>query len=298
MTIYRDVCQLFLTDKDNMKSYFAANKIRVCLTTDTWTSIQNYNYMVVTAHFVDHHWKLHKRIICFCLIESHEGKHIGKALEKCLIDWGLEKVFTVTLDNASANKVVIDYLRKKVVTWGSSLAGAKHLHVICAAHILALVVKDGMKKYHTSLLRIRAVVKYVTKSPARLKKFTAAAVLERIDCKKGLILDVKTRWNSTYLMLVAAERYEKDFERQRESDRAFREKFCFDIPVPRNVMGDGDETVDLDVDYDLDSDDEEPDIDEEEEDVAAAALRKTKKKNRPKVHAPERYDWCNARVLI
>ncbi|XP_026452199.1 zinc finger BED domain-containing protein RICESLEEPER 2-like [Papaver somniferum] len=296
MTIYRDVCKLFLTEKANLKSYFKANKIRVCLTTDTWTSSQNYNYMVVTAHFIDHHWKLHKRIICFCLIDSHEGTNIGEALAKCLLDWGLEKVFTVTLDNASANKVAVDYLRKRVQSWGSALLGAKHLHVRCAAHVLALVVKDGMKKYHTSLLRIRAVVKYVTKSPARYKRFTEAAVSERIDCKKGLILDVRTRWNSTYLMLVAAERYEKAFEMLRELDKAFCEEFCFDIPVPDNIMGDGDDTVDLDADYDLESDNEEELDTTEEED--SAAVRKAKKKNRPKVHAPERYDWCNARVLI
>ncbi|XP_026454810.1 zinc finger BED domain-containing protein RICESLEEPER 2-like [Papaver somniferum] len=250
MTIYRDVCKLFLTEKANLKSYFKANK--------------NYNYMVVTAHFIDHHWKLHKRIICFCLIDSHE--------------------------------VVVDYLRKRVQSWGSALLGAKHLHVRCAAHVLALVVKDGMKKYHTSLLRIRAVVKYVTKSPARYKRFTEDAESERIDCKKGLILDVRTRWNFTYLMLVAAERYEKAFERLRELDKAFCEEFCFDIPVPDNIMGDGDDTVDLDADYDLESDNEEELDTTEEED--SAAVRKAKKKNTPKVHAPERYDWCNARVMI
>ncbi|XP_026400391.1 zinc finger BED domain-containing protein RICESLEEPER 2-like [Papaver somniferum] len=276
MTIYRDVCKLFLTEKANLKSYFKANKVRVCLTTGTWTPSQNYNYMVVTAHFIDHHWKLHKRIICFCLIDSHEGTKIGEALAKCLLDWGLEKVFTVTLDNVSANKVVVDYLRKRVQSWGSALLGAKHLHVRCAAHVLALVVKDGMKKYHTSLLRIRAVVKYVTKSPARYKRFMEAAESERIDCKKGLILDVRTRWNSTYLMLVAAERYEKAFERLRELDKAFCEEFCFDIPVPDNIMGDGDDTVDLDVDYDLESDNEEELDTTEEEDFAV--VRKAKKK--------------------
>jgi hypothetical protein len=26
---------------------------RICLTTDTWTSIQTMNYMVVTEHFID-----------------------------------------------------------------------------------------------------------------------------------------------------------------------------------------------------------------------------------------------------
>ncbi|KAI3866716.1 hypothetical protein MKX03_006564 [Papaver bracteatum] len=296
MTIYRDVCKMFFTEKANLKSYFKANKVRVCLTTNTWTSSQNYNYMVVTAHFIDHHWKLHKRIICFCLIDSHEGTKIGEALEKCLIDWGFEKVFTVTLDNASANKVDVDYLRKRVQSWGSALLRAKHLHVRCATHVLALVVKDGMKKYHTSLLRIRAVVKYVTKSPARYKRFTDAAESERIDCKKGLILDVRTRWNSTYLMLVSAEIYEKEFERLRELDKAFCEEFFFDIPEPDNIMGDGDDTVDLDADYDLESDHEDELDTTEEED--SAAVRKAKKKNMPKVHAPERYDWCNARVLI
>ncbi|KAI3853395.1 hypothetical protein MKW92_029942, partial [Papaver armeniacum] len=91
-------------------------------------------------------------------------------------------------------------------------------------------------------------------------------------------------------------RYEKAFERLREMDKAFCEEFCFDIPVPDNIMGDGDETVDLDADYDLESENEEELDPTEEED--AAVVRKTKKKNRPKVHAPERYDWCNARVLI
>ncbi|XP_026459084.1 zinc finger BED domain-containing protein RICESLEEPER 2-like [Papaver somniferum] len=250
MTIYRDVCKLFLTKKANLKSYFKANK------------------------------KLHKRIICFCLIDSHEGTKIGDALAKCLLDWGLEKVFTVTLDNASANKVVVDYLRKRVQSWGSALLGAKHLHVRCAAHVLALVVKDGMKKYHTSLLRIRAVVKYVTKSPARYKRFTEAAESERIDCKKVLILDVRTRWNSTYLMLVAAERYENAFERLRDLDKEFCEEFCFDIPVPDNIMGDGDDTVDLDADYDMESENEEELDTTEEED--SAAVRKAKKKKQAK----------------
>ncbi|KAI3892716.1 hypothetical protein MKX03_020767, partial [Papaver bracteatum] len=104
MTVYRDICRLFVTEKAKLVNYFKVNKVRVCLTTDTWTSIQNYNYMVVTSHFIDDQWKLHKRSICFCLITSHGGEHIGRTLEKCLIEWGLERVFTITLDNASANK--------------------------------------------------------------------------------------------------------------------------------------------------------------------------------------------------
>ena len=38
---------------------------RVCLTINTWTLIQDINYMVVTGHFIDPTWKYHKRILAF-----------------------------------------------------------------------------------------------------------------------------------------------------------------------------------------------------------------------------------------
>ena len=39
-TISRDVFQLFLNEKKKLKYFFVAKKKRVCLTIDTWTSIQ------------------------------------------------------------------------------------------------------------------------------------------------------------------------------------------------------------------------------------------------------------------
>jgi hypothetical protein len=34
--------------------------VRVCLTIDMWTSVHNFNYMVITSHFIDNNWNLHK----------------------------------------------------------------------------------------------------------------------------------------------------------------------------------------------------------------------------------------------
>jgi len=39
---------------------FLSNK-RICITTDTWTSMQNINYMYVTASFIDSDWTIHKK---------------------------------------------------------------------------------------------------------------------------------------------------------------------------------------------------------------------------------------------
>ncbi|XP_071932945.1 zinc finger BED domain-containing protein RICESLEEPER 2-like [Coffea arabica] len=65
---------------------------------------------------------------------------------------------------------------------------------------------------------IRAAVRYVRQSPSRLKKFKECVEIEKIECKRLLCLDVSTRWNSTYLMLDTAQRFERAFERFEEQD--------------------------------------------------------------------------------
>lgn len=52
-TTARDVYQLYLDEKNNLKKVFASNKYRVYITTNCWTSIQNLNYMVITTYFIN-----------------------------------------------------------------------------------------------------------------------------------------------------------------------------------------------------------------------------------------------------
>ncbi|CAA0811078.1 Unknown protein [Striga hermonthica] len=103
--IAKDVWNLFCQEKAKIKSIIG--DFRVSITTDTWTSIQNINYMVVTAHFIDLDFHLHKRVLNFCKITSHKGEDIGMCLEEKLVEWGINKVFTVTVDNASSNDVAV-----------------------------------------------------------------------------------------------------------------------------------------------------------------------------------------------
>ena len=90
VTIAKDCYGVFVKQKKLLKN--ALKGQRICLTTDTWTSLQNLNYMCLTAHFIDNDWKLHKRILNFCIVESHKGFVLGKALEMCLLDWGIDKI--------------------------------------------------------------------------------------------------------------------------------------------------------------------------------------------------------------
>ena len=63
---------------------------------------------------IDNEWKSQKRIPNFCFIGNHKGETIGKQIEACLNEWGLKRVFSVTVDNANSNDRAIAYLKKKI----------------------------------------------------------------------------------------------------------------------------------------------------------------------------------------
>jgi len=52
-TMMSDCFKFFMSEKEKLKGMFLTSGVRVYLTTDCWTSIQNLNYMCITAHFID-----------------------------------------------------------------------------------------------------------------------------------------------------------------------------------------------------------------------------------------------------
>lgn len=114
------------------------------------------------------------------------------------------KIATITLDNASANDVAARNLLSKFSARGSMFFHGKFFHVRCSAHILNLLVSDGLKAIEPLIENIRQTVKYLKKSPSRLYKFSEIVKSFNISTKQGLCLDVPTRWGSTYKMLERA----------------------------------------------------------------------------------------------
>ena len=180
----------------------------VSLTTDTWTSAKLQNYMVLTAHYIDIDWKLNKEIISFVLIDSHKGEAIGKALHNLLIEWGIETVYRITVYNP----------------WGVAVAKGLYLHMRCVAHIVNLVVQDGLKIMSHPVQRIRNAVKYVRSSTARMNSFKKCVTISKVTSKGHLSLDVCTRWNSTFLMLETAVPFERAFDQLRLQDPSYKEE--------------------------------------------------------------------------
>ncbi|XP_073221462.1 zinc finger BED domain-containing protein RICESLEEPER 2-like [Cicer arietinum] len=150
---------------------------RVAITSDMWTaSNKKRGYIDVTAHYIDENWDLQSQILRFIYVPApHTSERLCNALVECLMDWNIDtKLFTITLDNCSTNDAMIENIKNKLQL-NTLLKDGALLHMRCCAHILNLIVKDGLEVVKDGMERIRDNVAYWTATPKRKEKFEETA---------------------------------------------------------------------------------------------------------------------------
>lgn len=220
-TVKKDCISTFENEKRKLRAALKGVS-RISITTDLWKSNQKIQYMVVTGHFVDVDWVLQKRVLNFCNVPPpHTGVIISDALSKCFIEWGIEnKISSITVDNASYNDVCVRRLKDDFLLRQKLSIGGKIFHVRCCAHILNLLVQDGLNQIGDVIDTVREGIKYLNNSESRLIEFSKIKKQLQLPSKK-LILDCPTRWNGTYLMLAAALEFKDVFPRYADIDPGF-----------------------------------------------------------------------------
>ncbi|XP_038984879.1 zinc finger BED domain-containing protein RICESLEEPER 1-like [Phoenix dactylifera] len=199
--VKHDCMALYQEERKKLQDVFKNLSSRVSFTTDIWTSNQKIGYISFTAHYIDSDFVLHKKIISFKKLPyPHTSFAIEDAVRKCLVEWELDcKICAITLDNCSTNDAVMRKLRDHFCY--SMLFSEEYSHIRCCAHILNIMVQDEMKIIHEAIECIREIARYVSASPSRMQAFNEIVQHMRLPARKGLTLDVPTRWNSTYEML-------------------------------------------------------------------------------------------------
>ena len=143
----------------------------------------------------------------------HTAEVLSDILVECLFDWNLDrKLSTLTVDNCSTNDAMIERVFDRISPSSFILRGTL-FHMRCCAHIINLIVRDGMSTIYASIEKIRESVVYWVATPKREEKFVETCRQLNVDYSKKLALDCRTRWNSTYLMLVSALPYQEVFKR-------------------------------------------------------------------------------------
>ena len=119
------------------------------------------------AHYIDSDWSLTSRILDLCAFPPpHTGCAIAMKIMELLKEWELEKkVFTITVDNASSNDNMQSILKRQLQK--DLVCNGEFFHVRCVAHILNLIVQDGLSVISGALEKIRESVKFVNVTESR-----------------------------------------------------------------------------------------------------------------------------------
>ncbi len=184
--------KLLEEEKDKLRT--ALGQVPWCsLTSDMWTSRTNSAFFNVTVHYLKGYTLDTKVLCCLQFPESHTGANMAVKLSEQLEEYGIkDKIVAITTDNAANAK-----------SFGQRAGLAQ---VFCYAHCLNLCAQDVLKE-EEDLKEVRqkisSLVKAVRRSPGL--KVELENCQKRLNLPpKVLIAEVKTRWNSAFLMLERA----------------------------------------------------------------------------------------------
>lgn len=164
----------------------------MALTSDAWTSRAIEPCLTITCHYLKKpEWKLCSKVLqTEKFVGSHTGDRVRFELRSAMVKWGIEKkVKVITVDNASNMDIAIQ------------VSGAE-LKLGCFAPTLNLASNKTLNGPSLSkvLGKVRSVVTFFHKSNIATELLKVKQ--ERLNLPTHrLIMDCKTRWNSTYSML-------------------------------------------------------------------------------------------------
>ncbi|KAK9690066.1 hypothetical protein RND81_09G102300 [Saponaria officinalis] len=157
-TIKADILKMYGMEKQKLILLLKKACGRISLTSDCWTFVTTDGYISLIAHFIDENWHLQKRVLNFSFLPPpHSGVAMSVKVTTLLKEWGIEnRIMSMTLDNASANNSMVESLKPYL----NLMANGEYFHVRCCAHILNLIVQEGLKDLDDAILKVRESVKY------------------------------------------------------------------------------------------------------------------------------------------
>lgn len=179
---------------NNMKQRIA-DAPHVSFSMDTWTeTMAEKSFFGITCHFLEGSNIISVDLSLVQLSSNHTAELLEQTMLQVFKEWNIDtkKIVSITTDNGS----------NMVAAVKSSF---EPQHVPCFAHTLNLVTETAVshEKIEPIIKKVRGVVKYIKNSVIMSDKLRKAQMDNNVPEGKmrKMILDVKTRWNSTYYMV-------------------------------------------------------------------------------------------------
>jgi hypothetical protein len=220
-TIRRDVDKRFCSEKERMRAMLQDAPGRLSFGVDAWTSPNMQAFLGITVHWIDADWQIRNMLLALVpLAGRHTGENLCGAFTAVCRDFGvMTKLLAITTDNASNNDTFLAHLEAVCLREGISF-DRDSMHVRCMAHVINLAVQDFLNKLNFRVMdsedaydadagskgfiqRLRKLIVRLRDSPQRREKLAGQCKAAGIRPKE-LVVDVRTRWNSTHRMIERA----------------------------------------------------------------------------------------------
>ncbi|KAK6153753.1 hypothetical protein DH2020_013392 [Rehmannia glutinosa] len=223
-TVQEQIMGIYMREKQKLMDLLSGIPGRANLTLDLWTSSQSLVYALLTGHFIDHDWKLQRRVFNFFIVQFPDSDTaLNSVIASCLNDWSLEdKLFTLTLDCTCANQNARENLRNLQSIKNSFILKGQLLINSCYARTLSSLAIDAIASMRETIEKVRHSVKYIKTSDAHEEKFTKLKQLLQVPSTKTLMIDDLSKWNTTYQMLTAASELKQVFSCLDTSDPDYK----------------------------------------------------------------------------
>ncbi|KAJ5117352.1 hypothetical protein N7448_010984 [Penicillium atrosanguineum] len=211
---------------------------QISIALDCWTSPFSQAFMAITGYFLDQDWEYREVLLGFePLHGSHTGSNLSTTVIEILQKHSIaDRVLSVTTNNATNNNTMMSSIQDEIRTQG--IGNANVFRVPCLAHVIQLSLNQLLGKMKAApvnneaevdwsderahslhsrrskreivdtLNKVRNLAIFVNASPQRREAFLS---LQTEEPRLIPIQDVRTRWNSTFLMLGHAKRLQSTF---------------------------------------------------------------------------------------
>ncbi|KAJ6090678.1 hypothetical protein N7499_003392 [Penicillium canescens] len=196
-TVHRQIHQIGQGKQQSILNSLP-ERAKLSIALDCWTSPFSQAFMAITGYFIDINWNYREFLLGFEPLEgTHSGENLSSVLLTRLKDYDItHRILAITSDNASNNQTLVDSLNDEIETLAEAIsAPILEPSNEYTEREFRPGLTSGKKDILSTFNKVRAFAVFVNASPQLLP-----------------IQDVKTRWNSTFLLLRRAKRIRSTYQ--------------------------------------------------------------------------------------